>query len=1069
MKITNQEKDGAEKRSVFSLTWREKGLLLLLILLLLAGISVFSQTDAATRVIKGKVSTAVGTKPLSAVSVIVKGTTTGTSTGSKGEFSIEAKTGDVLVFSSVGYTPKEIPVGKSSNIDVRLEEDATKMSEVVVIGYGKIRKTDLSSSQVVVTGEDMKKTINTTLEQGLQGRAANVYVTSNSAQPGAPPSVMIRGVNSINYSNQPLYVIDGVQIKPDNPSGRGGTSANILAGINPDDIETMNVLQGPSATSIYGAAGANGVIMITTKRGKAGETKVSFNTLVTVQDEPNTVPVMNLQEYAAYRNEFAKAGAAPYEPLFSDPSVLGEGTDWQAALFRKTLLQKYGLSLSGGNEKTSFYLGTEYFKQEGVLKGSGFERYSIRLNIDNQTRKWLKVGTNLNINQTKENVNISNGDLLNIAIGQNPSVPVTNPDGSWGGPTSTQYQFSNPVALAQINDNRNKALGFMGGLYTDVTLTKGLVWHNEINTYYQYSNNYLFNPSYEFNGYVNSTTVSERRSGNSYWWGLQSRLQYDTRIGNHNITVMAGHEATENSWEGLAGLRRNYVTNNVQELTGGDALTATNSSSKGSGSRESYFGRLNYVYDNRYIFQASMRADGSSNFGPENRWGYFPSFSAAWRVSQEKFMSGLTAINDLKLRLEYGLSGNAAAAGYYASLYSVPTAWGTGYLSANFSNPFLKWETSKTTNLGFDLRMLNNRIEVSADFYLKKIDDLLTTNDFPYFSGGDISYSSGYIRFPTSNVGSMENKGMGVTINTTNVLKPFTWKTGLNFSIDRNKVTSLYNNTPINSTYNNSSVISSTMVGHPAALITGYIAEGLFQNIDEIKNHAIQTSNGVLTVDPVQGSWVGDVKYRDISGPNGKPDGIIDQNDRTVIGNPWPKFTWGLNNSFSYKNFDLNIFILGVNGNDVFNYTRYRNENPTGTAVYSNYFKAVANFAKPSSTNAADLTTTLTNPGYQIPRIIGNSANGNFRASQWYIEDGSYIRIKNVTLSYNVPAKWASKVAMKGLRVSAGVQNLFTITKYKGYDPEIGMIPNFGSLTVGVDDARYPSTRMYSFNLLADF
>ncbi|NII27275.1 TonB-dependent receptor [Pseudoflavitalea sp. X16] len=1047
-----------------------------LLLCLLALTQGYAQETTAPRKITGKVTAKMSDEPIVSASVTIKGSTNSASTNATGNFTIEAKTGDVLVISSIGYAPKEVKVGSRSTMDIRLEEDYNDLQDVVVVGYGRMKKTDLSSSQVTVTAADMQRTVNTTLEQGLQGRAANVYVTSNSGQPGAAPSVLIRGVSSINYSSQPLYVIDGVQIKPDNPNGGTGTSntatnvsSNILAGINPDDIETINVLQGPSATAIYGAVGANGVILITTKRGKSGDTKVSFSSLATIQDRPEKVPVMNLREYATYRNEFAKAGGAAFEPAFADPSVLGEGTDWQKSLFHRTLLQKYSLGLSGGNDRTTFYTGAEYFKQEGVAKGSGFERYSIRLNIDNQTRRWLRVGTNLSVNQVKENVNTTNGDLLNIAITQNPAVPVTNPDGSWGGPVNTQYQYTNPVALAEINDNRNKSMAFIGGIYADITLFKGLVFHNELNTYYQYTNSYIFNPSYKFNGYENTTTVSSRRSGNSYWWGIQNRLQYDTKIGKHGITAMVGHEATENGHEGLEGLRRTFITNAIQELPGGDALSATNSSSKGSSSRESYFGRLNYVYNDRYILQATMRADGSSNFGPENRWGYFPSFSAAWRLSQENFMKNIEALNDFKLRVEYGLSGNAAAAGYYAALYSVPTASGTGYLSNNFANPYLKWEESKTLNVGFDARLFNNRVEIIADFYIKKITDLLTTNDYPYYSGGDMSYSSGYIRFPTSNVGSMENKGFGITINTVNIEKPFTWRTGLNFSVDRNKITELYNNTPINSTYKTSSVISSSRPGQPVALLTGYIADGIFQNINEIKGHAIQLASGVMLVDPAQGTWVGDVKFRDISGPDGKPDGKIDQNDRVVIGNPWPKFTFGFTNSFSYKNFDLNVLIVGVQGNDVYNYTRYLNENPQGAGVYSNYFKSVANFARPSSTDVNDQNTTLTNPGYQIARIATNTANGNFRASQWYIEDGSYIRIKNVTLSYFLPAKWASKIAMRNLKVSAGVQNLHTFTKYKGYDPEIGMTPNYGSLTVGVDDARYPSTKMYSFSLTADF
>lgn len=1032
-----------------------RGLPIFLALLLSICIGSFAQAQQVTgRVLNEQ------KQPVPGASISLKGGKALASADQNGNFSINAKSSDVLVISAVGFGNKEVRVGNNRSLVISLSEAVADLDEVVVVGYGKMKKTDLSSSQVTVTAEDMRKTVNTTMEQGLQGRAANVYVSSNSAQPGAPPSVMIRGVNSLNFSNQPLYVIDGVQIKPADPADRANISTNILASINPDDIETMNILQGPSATSIYGATGANGVIMITTKRGKAGEAKISFNANTSIQAKPDQVPVMNLREYATYRNEMAKNSAIEFDPQFSDPSILGEGTNWQDALFRNTLLQKYSLGLSGGNDKTTFYLGTEYFDQEGVVKGSGFKRYSVRLNVDNQTRSWLKIGTNLNVAQTKQVVNTSNGQLLNIAIRQNPAVPVTNPDGSWGGPTTTQFQITNPVALAAINNNYNRSMSFIGGIYADINLMKGLVFRNELNTSYQYTNSYVFNPSYKFSGFENTTTVSSRNSGNNFWWGFNSRLQYDTKIGDHAISLMAGHESSENGYEGLAGQRMNFVTNNIQELTGGDALTATNSSSKGSNARESYFGRLGYIFDDRYIFQATVRADGSSNFGPENRWGYFPSFSAAWRVSQEKFMQELTSVNDLKLRVEYGIVGNSSAGGYFARLYSVPTAWGTGYLSNNFENPFLKWETVKTANIGFDLRMFNNRVELVADFYEKKINDLLTTNSYPFYSGGDIAYSPGYIQFPTTNVGSMTNKGFGVTINTTNVNKGLLWKTGLNFSLDRNKITSLLDNTPIDNLYETGSLYSSSRVGEAAALMTGYIAEGLFQSIEEIKNHAIQTANGVMTVNPATGTWIGDIKFRDINN-----DGIINQNDRVVIGNPWPKFTYGINNSLSYKGFDLNIFLLGVYGNQIFNYTRFLNENPQGTSPASNYFKSVSNFAKPSSTNAADDKAILTNPGYQIARISPGDPNGNFKANNWYVEDGSYLRIKNINLTYNVPNNLVKKIGIKGLRVSAGVQNLATFTKYKGFDPEVG-----GSgMVVGIDNGRYPSTRMYNFGLAADF
>ncbi|HEY4149180.1 MAG TPA: TonB-dependent receptor [Chitinophagaceae bacterium] len=1018
----------------------------------------------AKRSIAIKVLSKTGNDPVPGATIAIKGTDVKELTDASGGFTIKARPGDILIVSSVGYEKKEVRVGNNTSIEVLLETDFSKMEDVIVVGYGRMKKTDLSSSQVTVTAADISKTVNTTFDQALQGRAANVYVTSNSGQPGAAPSVIIRGISSLTGSVQPLYVIDGVQIHPDNSSG----SANMLSGINPDDIETINILQGPSATAIFGATGANGVIMITTKRGHAGDTKISVSTLWTMQDKPTYIPVMNLQQYATYRNEIAKAGGTASDPSFADPSVLGQGTNWQAAMFRRTSLQKHQLSLSGGTDKTTFYFSGEYFDQEGIAPGSGFQRVSMRLNLDNQTRSWLKIGTNLSVNRTNEKVTTSNAGIITLAIQQNPSIPVTNPDGSYGGPSTTQYQFSNPIALAAINNDYNKAMTFIGGVYADITILKGLVFHNEANTSVQYYNNYTFHPSYDFNGYINATTVSTRSANNNYWWNFNSRLQYDTKIGKNSISAMIAHEASAYGGEGLSGQRQNYVTNTIQELSGGDQTTSiANSSNSAGGSKESYFSRLVYIYDNKYILQATDRYDGSSVFGVQKRWGNFPAVSAAWRISQEGFLKDVSAINDLKLRVEYGENGNSNANGYYAVLQSVPTGWGTGFLPQNFANPYLQWEVDKTFNVGFDLHMFNNKVEVIADAYVKNADKLLTINPHAYLYGGDISYSAGYIQWPTTNVGSMQSKGFGVTINTSNIqTKDFSWKTGLNFSVDKNKITSLV--TPINTVYGATGAYFLSEVGQPVGMITGYTADGLFTNYKDITSHAIQTSNGLMTVSPQQGTWAGDIKFRDISGPNGKPDGIIDQNDRHDIGNPWPKFTFGFNNSFSYKRFDLNIFIIGSIGNDILNYSRYQSE--IGNGTYGNYLQSVSNFARPSSYNAADsLTVTLQNPGFHIPRIAPGDPNGNGRINQWDVEDGSYVRIKNVSLGYNVPLRWASKAAMKSLRVSVNVQNLVTITHYKGYDPEVGMINYNGPLIVGLDAGRYPNTRMYTFNVVADF
>jgi TonB-linked SusC/RagA family outer membrane protein len=880
-------------------------------------------------------------------------------------------------------------------------------------------------------------------------------------------------------------VIDGVQIRPSAPTG--GTYnlptgfANQLSGINPDDIENISVLQGAAATSIYGAAGANGVIMITTKRGKSGQTKVTASSLLTIQDRPKELPVMNLQQYALYLQKFQPLGIyVSIAPELQDPTVLGPGTDWQNELFRRTNMQKHSVAISGGTDKTTFYFSGDYLSQEGVALGSGFNRGSARLNLSNQANNWLKFGTNLSAFTTKERVNTTNGSLISIALSQNPTIPVRNPDGSFGGPTpsQTQYAQTNPVAVALLNDDYNKSFGGIGNFYVDILPVKGLQWHTEVNGNYTFTNNYTFRPYYSLGTYQGPTTSGSRNSSNNYWASFNTRLQYDFAIKEHRVTAMVGHEASKYQYEGIQGSGSRYSTPSIEELSVADPLTYNVSSYRGWGAGESYFGRLNYIYNNKYIAQFVIRRDGNSNFGQANKFGNFPAASLAWKISEENFMKNLTFINDLKLRAEYGVSGNAGNNGnaIYAKLYASPTIWGTGFLPANFPNPNLKWEEDKSTNVGFDLHMFNNRVEVIADAYIKKISNLmLIAPDASYFGGYLSGGYGGLLTWPTKNYGSMKNKGIGISVNTVNIAnKELQWRTGFNFSIDRNKVTKLI--TPLLTIYtnsgNNTQAQFLTEVGQPLGMITGYIAEGLFQNYDDIVNHAIQTANGVLTISPTQGSWVGDVKFKDISGPNGKPDGIIDDKDRTIIGNPWPKFTYNFNTSLSYKGFDLNVFFTGVYGNQILNQTRYQNESPLG-GPYTNRLISATNFAVPSSVNIADAhTATLLNSGTKIYRPSTADANGNVRMSQWQVEDGSYLKLKNVRLSYRVPTKYLSYThnVLRGATLMVQAQNVFTVTNYTGFDPEVGMF-NYKGVTniVGMDEARYPSTRSYSISLALDF
>lgn len=1052
------------------------------LLVFFVGVFSISVAFSQNKTISGSVTDDAGS-PLTGATVSVKNTSIFVVTDGQGKFSLSVPpNGKELAVSFVGMEPQQLTIGDKSNFDIKLRVSNNSLSDVVVVGYGKTKKSDLSSAVGTISNADLEKTVNITLDDALQGKAANVYVSSSSGAPGAGAAVIIRGVSTVAGNYQPLYVIDGVQIRPSMATGGIYNStagiSNELAGLNPDDIESISVLQGPAATSIYGAAGANGVLMITTKQGKAGNTKVNVSASQTIQDRPKNLPVMNLQEYAIYiqkLQQYGLVGAQP--PELGDPSILGAGTNWQNALFNPTLMQKYSLSLSGGNDKSTFYFSGDYLSQDGVAAGSGFDRGSIRLNLTNQATRWLKFSTNLNSFATHEKVNTFQNNIVNLAIGQNPTIPVKNPDGTWGGPASlaqAQYATTNPVALANLNNNYNTSYGLIGGVNLDITPIKGLLLHAETNGNYTFNNNFQFNPFYtlgEF--YKSSPTSGSRGSSNNYWISFNTRAQYDFTIKDHAVTAMIGHESSYSAYQGLSASGLRYSTNSVQELSVADPLSPPGTSYRGDGAGESYFGRLNYMFQNKYIAQFVVRRDGSSNFGPNNRFGTFPAGSVAWKISEEKFMKNVTFINDLKLRAEYGISGNASRGGaIYSNLYATATVWGGGFLPSNFSNPNLKWEQDQSKNIGLDLHMFNSRVEIIADAYVKQISNLILPGTGPMYLGGYLSGGyGGQLSWPQVNYGSMRNEGMGITLNTVNISsKDIQWKTGFNFSIDKNKVTKLVSNivTQYYDQTNNRQAQFITQVGQPLSMITGYVAEGLFQDYKDITSHAIQTGSAgsPMVVDPLNGSWVGDIKFKDIDG-----DGFVDQNDRGIIGNPWPKFSYNFSSSLSFKGFELSLFFTGVNGNQLLNLTRYQNETiPQGTGSYNNHFKKAINFAVPSSVDPNDaLTATLTNPGYNIPNAFIDK-NGNNRISQWNIENGSYLKLKNARLNYRVPSKYLSGTRVfRGALATFQVQNVFTITKYTGYDPEIGMYNYGGMNIVGMDEGRYPSTRSYTFSLSLDF
>lgn len=1021
--------------------------------------------------------------PLTGATVTVQGTKAATTTDAAGKFSLAVPAnGSNLVVTFVGMQPRTVPIGSGDVLTVSLTPTQGAMADVVVVGYGRARRANLTTAQASVSAKDIEKTVNTTVEQALQGRAAGVYVTQNSGQPGGGISVNIRGISSLNRT-QPLYVIDGVQIQGSEDVSFGtSSSSNPLAGLNPSDIEDMQILQGPSATAIYGSRGTNGVVLITTKRGRAGDFKINYSYQYNLQTPPKHLNVMNLRQYAQMVKEYhvLAGGTTPGE--FLDPSLLGEGTDWQGELFNRAAMNKHQLNFSGGSNNTTYYMSGEYLNQQGIAVGSGFKRYSFRLNLDNKPREWATIGANLSFNQTNENLTTTNyGDaqspLIANALRLTPQIPVVNLNGSWGGSDPVngagQYAPVNPIALASLITNTSMRRQFLGGLNFGVTPLKGLNIRTSFNGTIGTGLSTYYTPTYNIDQWHNNLIASlANGSYQSWYWNWNQLAEYTRQLGKHNVTVMASHESQASQYQALSVGRTGFLTNDIFDVNAGDAKSATNGGGTYPWAQESFLGRLNYNYDNRYLLTATFRRDGSPYFGQDKRWGSFPSVSGAWRVSREKFFN-VPGISELKLRYEYGFTGNqGSGSGIYASMNNYATTWGTGFLPSTFTNPLLQWEETKTNNAGLNLGILNNRFTVEADYYVKNTKNLILNAVLPWYMGTN---GVGSVGAPLVNAGALNTKGWNLTFITTNIdTKNFRWESNLNLSHFRTTVDQLYQNTPFISrtSWWMNNWTQRAYVGQQPWLFMGYIEEGIFQSKEEIEKSAIpvdQAGNRV-PVNAATGIWVGDVKYKDING-----DGKINQNDLTIIGNPWPKLTGGFTNTFSYKGLELSVLLTGAYGNDVYNYIAAEASNPNNINLSRNLLVKAMEYAK--ITTDANGNPALANPNTRVPRISNNqvSSDNNFgRITDRFLEDGSYLRLKNISLSYNVPSNVLgySKV-IKGMKATVGVQNLVTWTKYTGYDPEIGAYVGTGSAgnnqAIGIDFGRYPITPMYNAAISVNF
>ena len=1049
----------------------------MLLLLMLSPLQAFGQSK-----ITGTVVDQTNGEPIIGATVKIKGTSTGVVTDIDGNYSIDVKPGQTLEFSYIGYTTQSLKVTKAGRYDINLSEETNTLEQVVVVGYGTMKRSDLTGSVSSINEAQIKQGVNTSIEQAMQGRIAGVQVTQNSGAPGGGISVQIRGINSLN-GNEPLYVVDGIAM-----SGQTSDNSSVLSTINPSDITSIEVLKDASATAIYGSRASNGVVLITTKRGQEGKPKLSYEGYAGWQKLPGKLEVMNLKEFAKFYNVRAEIyGYGKREELL-DESLLTDGTDWQDELYDVAFMHNHQINVNGGTNNMHYSLSGGFLDQDGIGVGSNFRRASFRANFDVNVTDWLQVGMYAAYASTKQVITFDENSVIRTALVQYPDMAPRNPDGSYDFGENLEHNYnSNPLFEAEMRDNNRNNQQFDYNAVANVTPIKGLTLRIEYGGNRSWGQSTFFQPSYHTAQQNIESQLTRGNSRNKY----ESFKQYATYefepFKGHRFNIMAGHESQEGEWyQGSMG-RKGYLFDSVKSIAVGDASTATNGEQGSPWSIESYYGRFNYNLLDRYLLTATIRADGSSSFGPDNRWGYFPSAAFAWRITQEKFMENVKWLRNAKLRLGWGIVGNQQAGNYAygIAMKSVATAWGTGFHDGNYANPGLKWEETKAYNIGLDLSFFDNRIEFIIDAYLKKTDNLLMSATLPSYNVSNTGWKG--ISPPQVNTGVLQNKGIEFTLNTVNVSKNnFEWRTGATLSLNRNKVTHLYtDDASIPGTISGQVYTLSTIDG-PVGRFYGYNVIGMFTREDDFyqKNQLGEymldqngnrlpvarpaDSNGDLYPIAQRGIWVGDYMFEDVNG-----DGKITVADRKFIGDPNPDFTFGINNVIRWKDLELSFFFNGSVGNDVFNLVKLNHSDPT---AWGNKLKMVSDYAQigmidPEGSLNDISNVFVTNPENaktQRISVSGESQNDNNRISSRFIEDGSYIRLKTISLSYNLPKRWLKPLKLDWVQVYVNAQNLITITGYDGYDPELGSIGQ-SVILQGIDNYRYPSPRIYNVGLKVNF
>ena len=1053
-------------------------------LALLASAALFAQNK-----VTGTVSDDLG--PAIGVSVMEKGTNNGVITDIDGNYVITVKPGATLVFSSIGYATQEIVVGSQSVINVLLKEDAEFLDEVVVVGYGVMKRSDLSGSSVSMKEEDLKGSIITNLDQSLQGRAAGVSAVQTSGAPGSSSSIRVRGQATVNANAEPLYVIDGVIVQGGGNSGAdfglgdalgNGRVSTIspLSTINPADIVSMEILKDASATAIYGAQGANGVVLITTKHGKAGDAKFSYDGMVAVSRQTSRIKMMNLREFAEFYNDMVDLGEVEANAMYADPSILGKGTNWQDEVFRTAIQHQHQISAQGGSEKVQYYVSGSYMNQEGTIIGSNFDRLSFRTNLDAQLKDWFKLGVNATYALTHDNLKLADGQegVIFYSLSSLPDIPVYDIDGNYSTVVREGYTTKNPVALAMYNENTLKRQKLTGNIYAELTPVKHFVWRSELGFDISSSQADTYKPKISLGTFQQgSNSISQQQNASTYW-SVKNYLTYANTIGKHSFTAMVGQEAWESRWNYMRVANTDLPSDEIRNLALATG-TPKVGSGFGSSAMASFFTRETYNYDNRYLLTYTFRYDGSSNFGPDNRWAGFHSVAGSWRFTNEKFFTNKNVLNDGKIRIGWGQTGNAniGSGAWESGMSKMPSALGDSQRPANISNTGIHWEKQQQTNLGIDLSFFQNRINFTMDLYQKVSSDMLMSMTLPSYMGTQGNGSSA-LAAPKGNYGTIRNRGLEITLDTHPIdKKDFAWDSNFQISFNQNKLIALDGsaNAQLVGYGQWSDIVSVTEIGESLYNFYGYKVVGVYKDFDDIMNSPKAEkfpADGVFNRNTTV--WPGDLKFEDVN-----KDGVINELDRTNIGSPLPKFTFGWTNTFRYKNVDLSIFLNGSVGNKVLNYNMM-GQGYNGlvhmNSVWTNQHVSIADRAKlaaidPSRDWLDDVTNVrVTNADTKTPRPTIADPNDNDRLSDRYIEDGSYLRIKNITLGYTFPKSVLQKVKIDNIRLYMNIQNLYTFTKYMGYDPEVGASTQDSSgLTFGVDNGRYPSPMTCSFGLNITF